>query len=68
MRPPSPQLAPDQRRQELAKILARGVLRLHGGATSTPPADPPLGPQNPANSAVNCLEVPGYVRLTVHTS
>jgi hypothetical protein len=59
-------LKPDERRAEVASILAAGVLRLC--ARTLPTADVPShsAPQIPAESASSCLEVPAETVLSVH--
>jgi hypothetical protein len=59
-------LTPDERRSEVATILATGVLRLY--ARSLPATDPVSHsvPENPAESASSCLEVPEETVLSVH--
>ena len=54
-------LPPDQRRREIASILARGILRLHGAATSQVSA-----PSDTVGSAENDLEasVPSRPHVT----
>jgi hypothetical protein len=59
-------LTADQRRGEIASLLAAGILRLWSRA-----ALPPVGSTSPAsekaeNSSPNCLEVPGETRLSGH--
>ena len=63
MRPDDPSsLTPDERRSEVASILAAGVLRLHARAAI-------LGDELPAEispeSATTCLEVPAETVLSV---
>jgi hypothetical protein len=60
-------LAPDQRRREIATILAAGILRLHNRAALLTFASERTSPEKPENSAPNCLEVPDEARLSVHT-
>jgi hypothetical protein len=59
-------LTPDERRAEVASILAAGVLQLC--ARSLPRTAPAVhsGPENPAESAASCLEVPDETVLSVH--
>jgi hypothetical protein len=57
-------LNPDQRRAELAEILARAVVRLRLRVAL------PVGnreAEKPLETAVNPLEVPSETRLSVHT-
>lgn len=56
-------LTPDQRRTEVASILAAGILRLHTRA-ALPADDPALGIA--AESSRPGLEVPGETVLSVH--
>ena len=63
MRPDDPSsLTPDERRCEVASILAAGILRLHSRA-AIPGDDPPaeISPE----SATACLEVPAETVLSV---
>ena len=60
------ELTPDRRRQEIATILAAGVLRLRklrllGDATT------PHGPTNPLELSAQGLEVSGKTVLSVHS-
>jgi hypothetical protein len=56
----------DERLREIAALLAAGLLRLRCRAALIPgPAVAP-GPKNPPDSSLNCLEVSGEVRLSVH--
>jgi hypothetical protein len=48
------QLTPEQRRAELAAILARGVLRLHRRHHLDPPSHPQIQPESCSNE----LDVP----------
>ena len=59
-------LTPDERRAEVAGILAAGVLRLC--ARTLPTTDVPnhSASGNLAESASSCLEVPGETVLSVH--
>ena len=61
-------LTPDQRRGEVARLLAVGVLRLHARAALPDDVGESTGPKIPANSDGNCLEVPTQIVLSVHTS
>jgi hypothetical protein len=53
-------LSPNERRHDLAALLAGAVLRLHARAAI--PA-----PENHSNSDQDCLELPADPRLSVHT-
>ena len=56
-------LSPSERLQEVARILAGGILRLHiRGALQAAPA-----PENPSESSPYCLEPPRVTALSVHT-
>ena len=55
---------PDERRSEVASILAAGVLRLRARA-ALPGADP--APEKPPESAITCLEVLDETVLSVHS-
>jgi hypothetical protein len=57
-------MTPEQRRGEVAEILAAAVVRLRLRAAL--PTERP-GTEKPAESAVNPLEVPSETRLSVHT-
>jgi len=48
---------PDERRSELASILAAGVLRLSARAALASDAPELTAPKNPAESASSCPEV-----------
>jgi hypothetical protein len=65
MRPdPDPlSLSPEQRPHELARILARGLLRLRERHISGQASDP----GNCEKTGQNCLEVGPEKRLSVHT-
>jgi hypothetical protein len=56
-------LSPEQRLRELARILARGLLRLHQSRISPPEADS----RNCEETGQNSLEVGRDPRLSVHT-
>lgn len=58
-------LTSDERRSEVASILATGVLRLC--ARTLPATDVPShsAPENPVESASSCLEVPAETVLSV---
>ncbi len=63
MRPDDPSLlTPDERRSELARIFAAGVLRLHARAALD--GDIPF-PEISPDSAAERLEVPGETVLSV---
>ena len=57
----------DQRRREVARILAAGILRLHARAAL--PAEPGelSSPKNPADSGQDGLEVSQETVLSGHT-
>ena len=55
-------LTPDERRAEVASILAAGILRLHARAAL--PGDDPSTEISP-DSATACLEVPAETVLSV---
>jgi hypothetical protein len=59
-------LTPDERRSEVATILAAGVLRLCARMLPTTDAASRSAPENPAESASSCLEVPAETVLSVH--
>ena len=63
--PDAPHLSEDDRRRELAAILAGGLLRLRLMFSEASP--PALAPKNLAESSRNCLELSGDPRLSVHT-
>ncbi len=50
-------LTPDQRRHEIAAILAKGVLRLHSMRSLGPESPAPGSPDDASDSAQNDLEV-----------
>ena len=54
---------PEQRRREIASILATGILRLRARAALAPAT----GLGKTENSAPNLLEVSDETRLSVHT-
>lgn len=63
MRPDDPSsLTPDERRSELARIFASGILRLHARAALS--GDTPF-PEISPESAAECLEVHGETVLSV---
>ena len=67
MRPHDPAfLFPEDRFDEIAAILARGVRCLLDRPAGTPP-DPPSAPAECGNSAQNSLELVGDPRLTVQS-
>ena len=57
-------LTPEQRRQELAGILAAGVVRLH--ARTALDATPSRNLENPQESSLSGLEVRSKTVLSVH--
>lgn len=59
-------LTPDERRAEVASILAAGVLRLHVRAAIPDDASVPSDPETAAESGSLGLEVPGETVLSVH--
>ena len=56
-------LTPDERRSEVAALLAAGILRLHG-RTAHPGTDGL--PENPPHSPTSCLDVSAETALSVH--
>jgi hypothetical protein len=57
----------DERRREVAAILAAGLLRLRArAALPTDPGQVP-GPENLPETGPDCLEVPAETVLSVHT-
>ena len=61
-------LSPGQRRTEVARNLAGGVLRLHTRAALSPDATGHSATKKPVNSAAPGLEVPDETVLSVHNS
>lgn len=59
-------MTPERRRQEVACILAGGILRLHARAALAGPGTL-SAPEKPGNSAEDCLEVSAETVLSVHT-
>jgi hypothetical protein len=59
-------LTPDERRAEVASILAAGVLRLCARTLPATEADGNSAPKNPTESASSRLEVPDETVLSVH--
>lgn len=59
-------LTPDQRRQEIARILARGVLRLHSRAALAVVAEDPAKSKNLPDSDPIRVDVSRETRLHVH--
>lgn len=59
-------LTPDERRSEVASILAAGILRLSARAALPGDAPEVPAPENPAQSASSCLEVSDETVLSVH--
>ena len=58
-----PSLSPEDRRRELARLLARGLLRLCRRRACDPSSDP----KNLSESERDGLAIPGETRLSVHT-
>jgi hypothetical protein len=58
-------LTAEQRRSELAAILAAAIIRLRHRAALP---HPDSGAEKPPNSVANCLEVSPETRLSVHRS
>ncbi len=56
----------DERRSEVASILAAGVLRLCARTLPATEATEHSAPENLAESASSCLEVPDETVLSVH--
>ena len=59
-------LSPDERVQEIARLLAAGVRRLFSPRPGDVP-DPPNAPEKSPQSAETGLEVSQKMRLSVHT-
>lgn len=59
-------LTPDERRSEVANILAAGVLRLCAWKQRAANATTENSQENLLESASSCLEVPAETVLTVH--
>ena len=59
-------LTPDERRSEVASILAAGVLRLCARTLPATDAASHSAPENLVESASSCLEVPAETVLSVH--
>jgi hypothetical protein len=59
-------LTPDERRAEVANILAAGVLRLCARTLPASDAASHSASENPAESASSRLEVPDETVLSVH--
>ena len=60
--------SPDECQRELARILARGLLRLRGHLPPEPESIKPTSAlEKPSNSSPNCLELPADLSVTVHT-
>lgn len=59
-------LTPDERRAEVARILAAGVLRLQARALPEAESANRSAPETPSESASSCLEVPAETVLSVH--
>jgi hypothetical protein len=64
---PDGTMSADQRRREVARILAAGVLRLQARAALPPDPGETSGPKNRAQSGQDCLEVLRKTVLSVHT-
>lgn len=66
---PGPPLDPaaDERFAELAALLARGLRALRDRASASAGPGPISAAEPHPDSCPNCLEVPGDLRLTVHT-
>jgi hypothetical protein len=60
-------LTPDERLQEIAGILAAGILRLRSRAALPTESDEQSGRPNSRESDQDCLEVPGDTVLSVQT-
>jgi hypothetical protein len=58
-------LTPDDRRHEVAAILAAGLLRLSARAALAADAGEHSAAENPENSGPTCLEVPAETVLSV---
>jgi hypothetical protein len=59
-------LTPDERRAEVANILAAGILRLHTRAALPPSSASSSDQEKLAESAPSCLEVSDETVLSVH--
>jgi len=59
-------LTPDERRTELAGILAAGVLRLHARAALPAALGHHSAPKDFPDSGISCLEVRAETVLSVH--
>jgi hypothetical protein len=57
-------LSPEDRRRELAQVLARGLRRLLR-PPDAPATPPPGAPENLSESRQDCLAVPAETRLSV---
>ena len=68
MRPYAPvaPLTADDRRHEIAAILAAGLLRLRERPVLNGPSAGPEPTKNPPESVQPGLELPGVLRLSVH--
>ena len=58
---------PDERRAEVAAILAAGVLRLHDRAAFPDELGDFPAKENSSDSGISCLEVSSETVLSVHT-
>jgi hypothetical protein len=56
----------DERLREIAGLLAASLLRLRCRAALPPQPGTSPGAENLPNSSLNCLELPGETRLSVH--
>jgi hypothetical protein len=56
----------NQRLEEVARILARGLLRLHTRAALAAAPDPHFTAENSPKSTQDCLEVPRATVLSGH--
>lgn len=59
-------LTPDERRSEVANILAAGVLRLCARTLPATEVPSQSDPEIPTDFAFSCLEVPEETVLSVH--
>ena len=57
----------DERRREIASLLAAAILRLRSRAALPVTPTGSRHPENLPNSSVNCLELSERKRLSVHT-
>ena len=61
-------MTPDERRREVAAILARGVLRLRRSAENAPGSSPSRTPENTSESSREVLDEGAETSLHVFTS